>query len=69
MKEYGQDKMPPPEQIYTISHKPGMGNMHLVQKVFEGPFEVRLDPFFADAGKLTDGSLTFFSLRGLRPSL
>ncbi|KAK8226961.1 glycoside hydrolase [Phyllosticta capitalensis] len=39
VKEYGQDHMPPPEQIYTIINKPGMGSLHLVQKVFEGPFE------------------------------
>ncbi|KAL1641413.1 Processing alpha glucosidase I [Diplodia intermedia] len=38
-----EENMPPPEQIYTIAHKPGMGNIHFVQKVFEGPFEVAED--------------------------
>lgn len=31
--------MPPPWQTYTIKHLPGQGNFHMVQKVFEGPFE------------------------------
>lgn len=31
--------MPPPWLTYTIQNRPGPGNMHLVQKVFEGPFE------------------------------
>lgn len=31
--------MPPPWQTYTIQNKPGPGNMHIVQKTFEGPFE------------------------------
>ncbi|KAH7058874.1 glycoside hydrolase [Macrophomina phaseolina] len=45
--QFGQDKMPPPEQTYTIDHKPGMGNIHFVQKVFEGPFE--FDVLFSSA--------------------
>ena len=39
LAEYGQDNPPPPAQIYTVQHKPGHGNIHIVQKVFEGPFE------------------------------
>lgn len=39
VEKYGQDNMPPPFQLYTIQHEAGQGNMHLVQKVFEGPFE------------------------------
>jgi len=31
--------MPPPWQTYTIQHRPDQGNMHAVQKVFEGAFE------------------------------
>lgn len=31
--------MPAPWQSYTIQNRPGLGNFHLVQKVFEGPFE------------------------------
>jgi mannosyl-oligosaccharide glucosidase len=37
--KYGEENPPPPAQVYTIQHLPGRGNMHLVQKVFEGAFE------------------------------
>ncbi|CCU79720.1 mannosyl-oligosaccharide glucosidase [Blumeria hordei DH14] len=39
LKDYGQENPPPPSQMYTIPHQPGDGNLHLVQKVFEGDFE------------------------------
>ncbi|KAF2878582.1 glycoside hydrolase [Massariosphaeria phaeospora] len=39
LPKYGEDNPPPPAQMYTIEHKPGRGNLHLVQKVFEGAFE------------------------------
>ena len=39
VEEYTQEKMPPPWQTYTIQNNPGEGNMHIIQKVFEGPFE------------------------------
>lgn len=39
VKEYTQEKMPPPYQAYTIQNRPGIGNFHVIQKVFEGPFE------------------------------
>ncbi|EMC96451.1 glycoside hydrolase family 63 protein [Baudoinia panamericana UAMH 10762] len=39
VEEYTQDDMPPPWQTYTIPNRPGAGNMHVVQKVFEGAFE------------------------------
>lgn len=42
VEKYGQDSNPPPWQLFTISHEPKAGNLHLVQKVFQGPFEVRL---------------------------
>ena len=38
--KYGEDNAPPPAQVYTISNEPGRGNLHMVQKVFEGAFEV-----------------------------
>ena len=44
IEEYTQEKMPPPWQTYTIQNRPGVGNLHMVQKVFEGPFE--FDVFF-----------------------
>ncbi|KAK3678234.1 Processing alpha glucosidase I [Vermiconidia calcicola] len=39
VEEYTQEKMPPPWQTYTIQNMPGIGNFHMIQKVFEGPFE------------------------------
>nr|POE76652.1 putative mannosyl-oligosaccharide glucosidase [Quercus suber] len=45
--EYTEQKMPPPWQTYTIQNAPGQGNMHMIQKVFEGPFE--FDIFFTPA--------------------
>ena len=39
VEEFTQEKMPPPYLAYTIQNRPGIGNFHLVQKVFEGPFE------------------------------
>lgn len=42
MEKYGEDDMPPPCQMFTIENGetgPG-GNLHFVQKVFEGAFEV-----------------------------
>ena len=38
VEEFTTDKMPPPWQVYTIQNRPGQGNMHIVEKVFEGPF-------------------------------
>jgi mannosyl-oligosaccharide glucosidase len=37
--KYGKEHPPPPFLTYTLPHKPGPGNLHLVQKVFEGAFE------------------------------
>lgn len=39
LSKYGQEKPPPPWQVYTISNDPGTGNLHFIQKVLEGPFE------------------------------
>lgn len=39
MPKYGEANPPPPAQIYTIKHQPGRGNLHMIQKVFEGAFE------------------------------
>jgi mannosyl-oligosaccharide glucosidase len=39
IEEYTQEDMPPPWQVYTIRNAAGQGNLHFVQKVFEGPFE------------------------------
>ncbi|KAF5000326.1 hypothetical protein FDECE_11243 [Fusarium decemcellulare] len=34
-----QEDPPPPWQVYRIEHKPGEGNVQIVQKTFEGSFE------------------------------
>ncbi|KAL2268627.1 hypothetical protein VTJ83DRAFT_3473 [Remersonia thermophila] len=37
--KYDVQDPPPPWQVYQLANKPGKGNVHLVQKVFEGDFE------------------------------
>lgn len=37
---YGQENAPPPWQIFTIANNVAEGNLHFVQKVFDGAFEV-----------------------------
>jgi mannosyl-oligosaccharide glucosidase len=37
--KYGDKSSPPPWQVFTIANRPGTGNLHMVQKVFEGPFQ------------------------------
>ncbi|KAI9880389.1 MAG: Processing alpha glucosidase I [Pleopsidium flavum] len=39
IEKYGAESNPPPWQLFTISNDPKEGNLHLVQKVFQGPFE------------------------------
>jgi mannosyl-oligosaccharide glucosidase len=59
LKSYGQENPPPPWQVYTISNNPGMGNLHFIQKVFEGPFEFDVLFSSASAGKdVTSETLT-----------
>ena len=40
--QYGQENAPPPWATFTMTNDIKEGNMHVVQKVFEGPFEVSL---------------------------
>ena len=40
LKNYGDGDTPPPWQTFTIANDIKDGNNHLVQKVFEGAFEV-----------------------------
>lgn len=42
VKKYGTDNPPPPSRLFTIANQPTHGNFHMVQKVFQGPFEVSL---------------------------
>lgn len=39
LEEFTQENPPPPPQAYTIRNDGGTGNLHLIQKVFEGNFE------------------------------
>ncbi len=38
--EYGNDDPPPPWAMFSVPNKIEEGNFHVVQKVFDGPFEV-----------------------------
>jgi mannosyl-oligosaccharide glucosidase len=40
VEKYTDQNPPPPYQLYTVKPNGGHGNMQLVQKVFEGSFEV-----------------------------
>jgi mannosyl-oligosaccharide glucosidase len=40
IEKYTVENAPPPCQLFTIVNKAGGGNLHLIQKVFEGSFEV-----------------------------
>lgn len=40
MEKYGNENAPPPWQLFTIPNNIQDGNLHFVQKVFEGAFEV-----------------------------
>ena len=35
----GDTNSPPPWQVFTVANRAGAGNLHFIQKVFEGPFE------------------------------
>ncbi|KAF2717967.1 glycoside hydrolase family 63 protein [Polychaeton citri CBS 116435] len=39
VEEFTEQQMPPPWQTYTIPNNPSPGNIHLIQKVFDGTFE------------------------------
>lgn len=42
IQKYTQENPPPPCQLYTLKSEAGPGNVHFVQKVFEGAFEVNM---------------------------
>ncbi|KAL2152490.1 hypothetical protein VTH82DRAFT_5674 [Thermothelomyces myriococcoides] len=57
--KYDVQDPPPPWQVYLLTNRPGTGNVHIVQKVFEGDFE--FDVLFSSesAGKeLTSADLS-----------
>ena len=42
--QYGTENAPPPWSTFTIPNDIKEGNLHVVQKVFEGAFEVSFQP-------------------------
>jgi mannosyl-oligosaccharide glucosidase len=38
--QYSENDLPPPCQLFTLANGAGSGDLHVVQKVFEGAFEV-----------------------------
>lgn len=51
LAKYGEENAPPPWQVYTLSNEPGTGNLHMIQKVFEGNFEFDIIYSSASGGK------------------
>ena len=51
LARYGEENPPSPWQVYTITNNPGLGNMHMIQKVFEGDFEFDIIYTSDSAGK------------------
>ncbi len=59
IKDYGGENAPPPWQTYQLVNKPQVGNAHIVQKIFEGPFEFDILFSSDSAGKdVTSEDLT-----------
>ncbi|KAK3944166.1 glycoside hydrolase [Diplogelasinospora grovesii] len=57
--KYDQENAPPPWQVYQLTNRPGHGNVHIVQKIFEGDFEFDVLYSSASAGKeLTSADLS-----------
>jgi mannosyl-oligosaccharide glucosidase len=51
LEKYGEENAPPPWQVYTLTNNPGTGNLHMIQKVFEGDFEFDIIFSSGSAGK------------------
>lgn len=51
MDSIDKESPPPPHQMYALQNKPGAGNGHLIQKIFEGPFEFDILFSSKSAGK------------------
>ncbi|KAI1504145.1 glycoside hydrolase [Biscogniauxia marginata] len=59
IQDFGPENAPPPWQVYQLLNKPGAGNVHIIQKVFEGPFEFDILFSSGSAGKdITSEDLT-----------
>jgi mannosyl-oligosaccharide glucosidase len=51
LERYGDANPPPPWQVYTMTNDQGEGNLHMIQKVFEGNFEFDIIFSSGSAGK------------------
>ena len=56
--EYGNENSPPPWQVFTIANDVRDGNLHLIQKVFEGAFEFDILYSSQSAGQISSDNLT-----------
>lgn len=63
---FGEENAPPPWATFTIANDIKEGNMHVVQKVFEGPFEVSWC-FVVFLDLLTNGTVRHHIFFGIRP--
>ncbi|ORY71558.1 glycoside hydrolase [Pseudomassariella vexata] len=52
IEAYGPENAPPPWQVYQLANKPDTGNVHFVQKMFEGGFE--FDVLFSSGSAAKD---------------
>ena len=64
VERYGGENHPPPWQLFTIANDPKAGNLHFVQKVFKGPFEVRRHRVFRRFELKVNASLMSSTRRG-----
>ncbi|KAK9769232.1 putative Glycoside hydrolase [Seiridium cardinale] len=55
VQEFGADNAPPPWQTYQLPNQAGKGNVQIIQKVFEGPFEFDILFTSGSAGKDVTG--------------
>ncbi|KAF2397248.1 mannosyl-oligosaccharide glucosidase [Trichodelitschia bisporula] len=60
IKEFTEENVPPPFQLYTVKPQAGPGNMQIVQKVFEGKFEfdILFSPKTEDGQEMLSAELT-----------
>ncbi|KAK8058662.1 glycoside hydrolase [Apiospora phragmitis] len=59
VERFGAENAPPPWQVYQVDHDPAEGNVQMIQKTFEGPFEFDILFSSASAGKdVTSEDLT-----------
>ncbi|KAG7289555.1 hypothetical protein NEMBOFW57_005926 [Staphylotrichum longicolle] len=57
--KYDAVQPPPPWQVYQLANQPGAGNVHIIQKIFEGDFEFDVIFSSESAGKpLSSADLT-----------